>query len=73
MLIDMAAPQRKRAVTEFDSGSFADGRGRASWPPSRSSLAALIEVGLSNAQLAAYFSVSPDDVYMLRDDYQLRA
>jgi hypothetical protein len=41
------------------------------WPIDRAGLAALIDVGLSNREIGAYFSVSPDDVYMLRDHYGL--
>jgi hypothetical protein len=28
-------------------------------------------MGLTNAQIAAYFAVAPDDVYMLREEYNL--
>ena len=47
--------------------SFVQG---ATWPVDRASLAALIDMGLSNSQIAAYFSVAPDDVYMLREHYR---
>ena len=41
------------------------------WPVQRATLAALIDIGLSNAEIAAYFSVLPDDVHMLADRYGL--
>lgn len=41
----------------------------ARWPIDRASLAALIDMGLSNSEIGAYFSVRPDDVYMLRGQY----
>jgi hypothetical protein len=43
----------------------------AEWPIDRATLAALIDMGLTNAQIGAYFSVGPDDVHMLRDQYGL--
>jgi hypothetical protein len=43
----------------------------ARWPVDRASLAALVDIGLTNAQIAAYFAVAPDDVYMLREEYNL--
>ena len=42
------------------------------WPVDRASLAALIDIGLSNMQIAAYFSVSADEVLILCDHYKLR-
>jgi hypothetical protein len=44
-------------------------RGDARWPIDRAALAALIDIGLSNAEIAAHFSVGSDDVHMLRDQY----
>jgi hypothetical protein len=46
-------------------------RGHARWPIGRAALHALIDMGLSNAEIAAYFSVDPDDVYMLREEHGL--
>ena len=43
----------------------------AAWPVDAVGLAALIDLGLSTGQLAAYFGVSPDDIEMLRDQYDL--
>jgi hypothetical protein len=43
----------------------------AQWPIDRATLAALIDMGLSDFQIGAYFSVGPDDVHMLRDQYGL--
>jgi len=42
-----------------------------SWPIDHASLTALIDLGFSNAEIARYFAVEPDDVYMLRDRYGL--
>lgn len=50
--------------------SFADG---VRWPIDRAALAALIDIGLSNAQIADYFSVARDDVHVLRARYRLVA
>ena len=41
------------------------------WPIDHASLTALIDLGFSDAEIATYFSVGPDDVYMLRDRYGL--
>jgi hypothetical protein len=46
--------------------SFSEG---VMWPIDRGSLAALIDLGLSNGQIGEYFSVGPDDVCVLRQDY----
>ncbi len=42
------------------------GRGTV-WPIGRASLAALNDMGLSDSQIGAYFSVTSDDVQRLRD------
>ncbi|HTV33875.1 MAG TPA: hypothetical protein VME69_12360 [Methylocella sp.] len=41
------------------------------WQVNRAGLGALIDCGLSDVQIAAYFAVSPDDIHMLRDEYGL--
>jgi hypothetical protein len=46
--------------------SFSDG---IKWPVDRASLAALIDLGLSNRQIGEYFAVGQDDVRTLRDRY----
>jgi hypothetical protein len=46
--------------------SFSEG---IAWPADRASLAALIDLGLSNRQIAEYFAVGQDDVRTLRDRY----
>jgi hypothetical protein len=43
------------------------------WPIDRASLAALLDMGMSNAQIAWYFAVAPDEVRRLREDYRRRA
>lgn len=43
----------------------------AAWPVDMASLTALIDLGLSVKQIAAYFSVSPADVLWLADTYGL--
>jgi hypothetical protein len=47
-------------------GSFCDG---VVWPVDRASLAALIDLGLSNGQIGEYFAVKQDEVRKLREDY----
>jgi hypothetical protein len=42
--------------------SFVEG---VDWPIDRASLAALLDMGLNPAQIARYFSVTPDDVVRL--------
>ena len=44
----------------------------ASWPIEPASLAALIGIGMSDRQIAAYFSVAVADVWTLRDRFGLR-
>jgi hypothetical protein len=44
-----------------------DGR----WPISRVGLTALLDLGMTNAQIGAYFAVGPDEVGMLREHYRL--
>lgn len=51
--------------------SRAFGRG-AIWPIGPESLAALIDIGLSDAQIGAYFAVTVQDVLVLRDRHDLR-
>ena len=46
--------------------SFSDG---VEWPVDRASLAALIDLGLSNRQIGEYFAVGQDDVRALRARY----
>jgi hypothetical protein len=46
--------------------SFCDG---VVWPVDRASLAALIDLGLSNGQIGKYFAVKQDEVRRLREDY----
>lgn len=43
------------------------------WPINSAGLAALIDIGLSDAQIGAYFSVELDDVHVLRNHYKLPA
>jgi hypothetical protein len=45
--------------------------GGVRWPIDRAFLAALVDIGLTNAQIAAYFAVEPDDVHMLRNQHHL--
>ncbi len=45
--------------------------GGATWPVAPGDLAALLDLGLSNAQIGAYFGVGPDDVHTLREHYRL--
>ena len=46
--------------------SFCDG---VAWPVDRASLAALIDLGLSNGQIGEYFTVKQHEVCRLREDY----
>jgi hypothetical protein len=46
--------------------------GGLQWPIDRAGLAALIDLGLSNRQIGDYFSVGPDAVHLLREDYGYR-
>jgi hypothetical protein len=46
--------------------SFCDG---VVWPVDRASLAALIDLGLSNGQIGEYFAVKQDEVCKLREGY----
>jgi len=41
------------------------------WPVDRPSLAALKDLGLSDAQVAGYFRVRQDEVAMLRTSYDI--
>jgi hypothetical protein len=54
---------------DLDSSLRESFRHGADWPIDRASLTALIDMGLSNAEIASYFAVAPDDVHMLRDQY----
>jgi len=40
-----------------------------SWPLDRAGLTALVDLGLTNAQIASYFGVGADDVDMLRETF----
>ncbi len=42
------------------------------WPVDRASLAALVDMGLTDGQIGDYFAVAPDDVRTLRQDYGFR-
>jgi len=46
--------------------------GGTSWPVDDASLAALVDMGLSNRQIGAYFAVGADDVHMLREQYDVQ-
>lgn len=50
--------------------SFVEG---TSWPIDPASLAALIDLGMSDGQIAAYFSIEPRQVSALRCYYGLAA
>jgi hypothetical protein len=43
----------------------------AVWPIDRASLCALVDLGLSETQIGAYFAVPADDVHMLREQFGL--
>ena len=50
------------------SRNFVDG---IQWPVDRASLTALVDLGLSDAQIATYFSVEPADVLTRRQYFGL--
>lgn len=58
------------AHCDDNSPSRSFGRG-AIWPISPESLAALIDIGLSDGQISTYFSVTVEDVLLLRNHHQL--
>lgn len=45
--------------------------GSTTWPPDRASLTALVDLGLSDDNVANYFDVQPHDVATLRYAYGL--
>ena len=59
--VDRASGQREPLLVEA-----------ASWPIEPASLAALIGIGMSDRQIAAYFSVAVADVGALRERFGLR-
>ncbi|MGK9167670.1 hypothetical protein KXR53_15300 [Inquilinus limosus] len=40
------------------------------WPVGRAALAALIDMGMTEENIARYFSISPDSVAAIRAEYQ---
>ena len=65
-MVDSTSPKSRSDLAAALQRSFVKG---VSWPLDRAGLAALIDLGLTNAQIANYFSVGVDDVYMLRETY----
>ncbi len=53
------------------NGRAKSGLRGAQWPIDRAGLAALTDVGLTSSEIGAYFSISLDDVQMLREDHGL--
>ena len=61
------------SASPFDLGAslsrnFVDG---VRWPVDRASLTALVDLGLSDSQIATYFSVDPADVQSRRQYFGL--
>jgi len=44
-------------------------RAHMEWPVDRASLAASVDLGLSNRQIAEYFRVGPNYVHLPQDNY----
>jgi hypothetical protein len=65
-MIQAARSMDRRMLGASLRGSFCDG---VVWPVDRASLAALIDLGLSNGQIGEYFTVKQDEVRRLREDY----
>jgi hypothetical protein len=61
----MEADMTAAAVQRIEPWDAAPG----AWPVDRPSLAALKDLGLSDAQVAGYFRVRQDEVAMLRTSY----
>jgi hypothetical protein len=65
-MIQTAYPTSRRTLEASLKSDFSEGM---AWPVDRASLAALIDLGLSNQQIGEYFTIGPDEVHMLREDY----
>jgi hypothetical protein len=65
-MIQAAPSTARRMLGASLRSSFCDG---VAWPVDRASLAALIDLGLSNGQIGEYFAVRQDEVRKLRDNY----
>jgi len=51
------------------NAAFVDG---VQWPLEEASLTALIDLGLSDAQIASYFAIDPADVRASRQEFGLK-
>lgn len=70
MAKDRSDPPEKRPATERRDARIVDA---ASWPIGRAELSALIDVGMSDRAIAAYFGVDESEVAALRGRHGLTA
>ena len=64
-MIQAARSTARHMLSASLRSAFCDG---VVWPVDRASLAALIDLGLSNGQIGEYFAVKQDEVRKLRED-----
>ena len=62
-------PQPQETLVAALQRSFVEG---SPWPIDRAALSALLDMGLSDSQIATYFATRSEQVAALRDAYGLR-